>query len=179
MERVQRGVGSNSSCPLCSHDTEDILHVLHECSAAKEYERNLYGDKSNVHISSPLSTLSENLLYLFTDGAIEQGSRATPAGGVLLDQNRNLIFDYNRFLGKCNIFDAELRGIVNGMIMSLNNGFNRVVIHTDNLEVVQALQDNLLGDLSITILKRVQEIMSTEGRWLIQHVPKKITVLQT
>ncbi|KAH1074173.1 hypothetical protein J1N35_026501 [Gossypium stocksii] len=58
-------------------------------------ERNLYGDKSNVHISSPLSTLSENMLHLFTDGAIERGSGAAPTGGVLLDQNRNWIFGYN------------------------------------------------------------------------------------
>ncbi|KAH1074172.1 hypothetical protein J1N35_026500 [Gossypium stocksii] len=63
--------------------------------------------------------------------------------------------------------------------MSLNNGFNRVVIHIDNVEVVQALQDNLLEDSGITILKRLQEVMSTEGGWLIQHVPKKIIALQT
>ncbi|MFQ6642799.1 hypothetical protein Gotur_017803 [Gossypium turneri] len=36
------------------------------------------------------------------------------------------------------------------MITSLSNGFNRVVIHTNNLE-----------------------IMNTEGRWLIRHVPRE------
>ncbi|MBA0571874.1 hypothetical protein Golob_002243 [Gossypium lobatum] len=64
------------------------------------------------------------------------------------------------------------KGNLDGMITSLSNGFNRVVIHTDNLEVVQALQDNLLEDSGITILKRVQRIMSTEGRWLIRHIPR-------
>ncbi|MFQ6647731.1 hypothetical protein Gotur_021565 [Gossypium turneri] len=63
--------------------------------------------------------------------------------------------------------------ILDGMITSLSNGFNRVVIHSDNLEVVQALQDNLLKDSGITILKRVQRIMSTEGRWLIRHFPRE------
>ncbi|MBA0630279.1 hypothetical protein Godav_002394 [Gossypium davidsonii] len=63
--------------------------------------------------------------------------------------------------------------ILDGMITSLSNGFNRVVIHTDNLEVVQALQDDLLEDSGITILKRVQRIMSTERRWLIRHIPRE------
>ncbi|MBA0814379.1 hypothetical protein Gohar_020211 [Gossypium harknessii] len=97
MERVWQRVGSNSSYSLCGHDTNDILHM----------------DKSNVRISSSSNTLSENWVHLFTDGAVDRGSGAASAGGVILD----------------------------GMITSLSNGFNRVLIHTDNLEVGQALQD--------------------------------------
>ncbi|MBA0750489.1 hypothetical protein Gogos_001900, partial [Gossypium gossypioides] len=69
MKCVWQGVGSNSSYSLCDYDTEDILHVLM--------------DKSNVHISSSSNTLSENWVHLFTDGAVDRGSRTVSAGGVL------------------------------------------------------------------------------------------------
>ncbi|MBA0711343.1 hypothetical protein Golax_010538, partial [Gossypium laxum] len=61
-------------------------------------------DKSNLHISNSLSTLSENWIHLFTYRAVDRGSRAAFAGGVLLDHNGNWIFGFNRFLEKCNIF---------------------------------------------------------------------------
>ncbi|MBA0648565.1 hypothetical protein Goklo_016263, partial [Gossypium klotzschianum] len=79
-------------------------------SWAQLYEWNHYGDKSNLHISNSLSTLSENWIHLFTYRAIDRGSRAAFAGG------------------------AKLCGILGGMTTSLSNGFNRVVIHIDNLE---------------------------------------------
>ncbi|KAH1096303.1 hypothetical protein J1N35_013224 [Gossypium stocksii] len=47
------------------------------------------------------------------------------------------------------------------------------MIHNDNLEVVQALQDNTLVESSITVLRRAQQIIRTEGRWLIQYVPRE------
>ncbi|MBA0798460.1 hypothetical protein Gohar_009049, partial [Gossypium harknessii] len=122
-------------------------------SWAQLYEWNHYGDKSNLHISNSLSTLSENWIHLFTYRVVDRGSRAAFASGVLLDHNGNWIFGFNRFLEICNIFVAELCGILGGMTTSLSNSFNRVMIHIDNLEVLQTLQDNLLGDLCIKISK--------------------------
>ncbi|MBA0612428.1 hypothetical protein Godav_013028, partial [Gossypium davidsonii] len=47
------------------------------------------------------------------------------------------------------------------------------MIHIDNLEVVPAVHDNTLVESSITVLRRVQQIMRTEGRWLIRYVPRE------
>ncbi|MBA0761033.1 hypothetical protein Gotri_023735, partial [Gossypium trilobum] len=33
-----KGIGYNSSCPLCEHETEDTHHVLWDCSATKKTE---------------------------------------------------------------------------------------------------------------------------------------------
>lgn len=33
---LQREIGQNSSCSVCHHNTEDILHVLKDYSAVKE-----------------------------------------------------------------------------------------------------------------------------------------------
>ncbi|KAH1096690.1 hypothetical protein J1N35_013611 [Gossypium stocksii] len=35
-ERTRRGIGQSSVCPRCGHDTEDIMHMLRDCSTAKE-----------------------------------------------------------------------------------------------------------------------------------------------
>ncbi|MBA0631601.1 hypothetical protein Godav_000460, partial [Gossypium davidsonii] len=36
VERTRRGISHSSSCPICGYETEDILYVLRDCSAAKE-----------------------------------------------------------------------------------------------------------------------------------------------
>ncbi|MBA0553396.1 hypothetical protein Golob_012582, partial [Gossypium lobatum] len=122
--------------------------------------------KLNVHASGTRVFLPANWVHLFTNGAVDRGSGATFAGGLLRDQNRDWVLGYNYYLGKCAVFEAKLWGILDGMLILLNKGYNRVMIHTDNLEVVQALQDNLL-ESGITVLKRVQRIMRTEKQWLI------------
>ncbi|KAH1030693.1 hypothetical protein J1N35_042867 [Gossypium stocksii] len=82
---------------------------------------------------------TKRIKELDTDAAVDRGIGAESAGGVMLDYNRIWIFGYNRFIGKCNIFEVELWDILTGMITLLNNSFNKVVIHIDYLEVVQVL----------------------------------------
>lgn len=36
MEQVRCGIGSDSSCVVCSFELEDILHAIRDCIAAKE-----------------------------------------------------------------------------------------------------------------------------------------------
>ncbi|KAH1082531.1 hypothetical protein J1N35_022292 [Gossypium stocksii] len=35
-ERVRKEIGTDPSCPICGHDSEDVLHVLIDCSEAKD-----------------------------------------------------------------------------------------------------------------------------------------------
>ncbi|MBA0581372.1 hypothetical protein Gorai_023553, partial [Gossypium raimondii] len=61
-------------------------------------------------------------VHLFTDGAVDRGFGSASASGVLRDKNGNWI------LGKC---------------------FKRVMIQTDNPEMVKALQDIMMVDSGI------------------------------
>ncbi|KAK5840501.1 hypothetical protein PVK06_009402 [Gossypium arboreum] len=47
----------------------------------------------------------------------------------------------------------------------------------DNLEVVRALPDGMLVDAGITVIRRVQWIMRTEGQWLIMYIPREINLV--
>ncbi|MFQ6640914.1 hypothetical protein Gotur_014660 [Gossypium turneri] len=45
MERVRRGLAEDPSCPICGHSSKDILHVIRDCTLAKQVwkqNRNLF-----------------------------------------------------------------------------------------------------------------------------------------
>ncbi|KAK5795464.1 hypothetical protein PVK06_036732 [Gossypium arboreum] len=58
------------------------------------------------------------------------------AGGILWDQLGNWILGFNRYLGKCSPFEAELWDILDRLLVMLNKGYRRATIQTDNLDVV-------------------------------------------
>ncbi|MBA0847508.1 hypothetical protein Goshw_018975, partial [Gossypium schwendimanii] len=56
------------------------------------------------------------------------------------------------------------------MFLLIRRGFNRVMIHTNRLEVVKALHDSVPVNLGIIVLRQVQQILLTEGQWLVRFV---------
>lgn len=36
VERVRRGLAVDPSCPICGYHSKDILHILRDCTIAKE-----------------------------------------------------------------------------------------------------------------------------------------------
>ncbi|MBA0552323.1 hypothetical protein Golob_023145, partial [Gossypium lobatum] len=46
--------------------------------------------------------------YLNTDGSIRLEVDFASAGGIVQDKAGNWIFGFNRFLGSCSMFEAEL-----------------------------------------------------------------------
>ncbi|MBA0684542.1 hypothetical protein Goari_026126, partial [Gossypium aridum] len=75
--------------------------------------------------------------------------------------------------GGCSIFDFELWGILDGLMLLQKQGYKKVVIQSDNLQVVKAIQDNLLEDSNLVLIKRIQQVLQHESHWLLRHVPKE------
>ncbi|KAH1091709.1 hypothetical protein J1N35_018966 [Gossypium stocksii] len=94
------------------------------------------------------------------------------AGGVARDHEGNWIMGFTRFLGVCSPFEAEVWGILDGILILLNKGYRRILILNDNLEVTQTMIDLNLEDSGIPILRRTQRIIKAEGVWKIIHVPR-------
>ncbi|MFQ6646101.1 hypothetical protein Gotur_019142 [Gossypium turneri] len=71
-----------------------------------------------------------------------------------------IILGYNHYLGICSVFDAELWEILDGLTLIQRRGYNNVLIHTNSLEVVKALQDIYLVELSLALmaLKRSTDV---------------------
>ncbi|MBA0743465.1 hypothetical protein Gogos_006137 [Gossypium gossypioides] len=83
-ERARRGLAEDPSCPICGHASEDILHVIRNCTLAKEASKQV----ADVEIES---TCGEPLVgewtYLNKDGAIRVDSGVATAGRVLRYKN--------------------------------------------------------------------------------------------
>ncbi|MBA0636274.1 hypothetical protein Godav_025193, partial [Gossypium davidsonii] len=101
-------------------------------------------------------------VHLFSDGAVERATGKASAGGAIRDMEGNWIVGFNHFLGNCTPFEAELWGILNGILVMLKKGYKRATIQTDNLEVIKALIEKEMEDSGITILRRVQRTMCSE-----------------
>ncbi|KAH1047396.1 hypothetical protein J1N35_038180 [Gossypium stocksii] len=94
------------------------------------------------------------------------------SGGVARDQDGNWIVGFSRFLGICSPFEAEIWSILDGILILLSKGYRRTFITTDNLEVVQTLTNMDLEDSGITVLRRTQRILQSEGEWRIKHISR-------
>ncbi|KAG8502154.1 hypothetical protein CXB51_002169 [Gossypium anomalum] len=172
-ERVRRGIGQSNACPQCGHDTEDIMHVPRDCLTSKEvwklvvppemqaswaqhFEIFLFGSKDRSSSSIIHHHFSHDWMHLFIDGAVVRASGNASASGVVRDRDGNWILGFTHYLGRCSHLEAELWGILDGVLILLNKGYKRVKIQTDNLEVVKALnmEDNM--DSGITLIKRLK-----------------------
>ncbi|MBA0655700.1 hypothetical protein Goklo_008154, partial [Gossypium klotzschianum] len=62
-------------------------------------------------------------------------------GGIMRYQNGGWILGFNRFFKNCSVFDAELWGILDGLALLMDRGYDNVLIQTDNLEAAKTIQD--------------------------------------
>ncbi|MBA0684344.1 hypothetical protein Goari_025936 [Gossypium aridum] len=110
--------------------------------------------------------------FLSTDGAVARDSGYAGTRGVARDRDGNWIVGFTHFLRVYSPFEAEVWGILDGIFILLNKGYRRVIILTDNLEIVQILSDLDLEDSGITVLRNTECIMRAEGMWKIKHIPR-------
>lgn len=115
----------------------------------------------------------ERWVHLFVDGAMERDTEKSTTGGVIRDMDGNWILRFNHYLGSCTLFEAELQGILDGVLVILGKGYKRATIRMDRLEVVKTLTEKDIKDLGITVLRRVQRLIRFEGQWNITYVPRE------
>lgn len=94
-------------------------------------------------------------VYLNTDGSVQLEDGSATARGVMRNQNGDWIIGFNRFLESCSIFNAELRGILDGHEILIARGFENVMIRTYSLEVVTAIQESLIGGSNSAMIRRI------------------------
>lgn len=57
------------------------------------------------------------------------------------DSHGQWILDFNRRLGLCFVFNAELWGILDGLIVIHNRRWEKVSIRSDSLKVIQSIKE--------------------------------------
>ncbi|MFQ6640365.1 hypothetical protein Gotur_016335, partial [Gossypium turneri] len=83
--------------------------------------------------------------------------------------NEEWIIGYNRYLGNCSVFDAELWDILDGLTIIQDMRYAGVKIQTDSLEAVNAIQDPSLTGLNSALVKDIHLLLNNIGPWTIQH----------
>ncbi|KAK5847121.1 hypothetical protein PVK06_003423 [Gossypium arboreum] len=53
-----------------------------------------------------------------SDGVVKVNTGSASAGGVMRDQNGDWILGFNRKVGNCSVYEAELWGILDGMTLA-------------------------------------------------------------
>ncbi|KAK5772900.1 hypothetical protein PVK06_049202 [Gossypium arboreum] len=117
--------------------------------------------------------LSEERVYLNNDGAVHLDSGFAATGGVVRDKSGNWIIGFHRFLGKCSIFDAELWGILDGLKLVQRKAYDQVIIFSDCLEVVKAINGCSITNSNSAIIRHIHNILSHESPWSLHYIPRE------
>ncbi|MBA0660059.1 hypothetical protein Goklo_012113, partial [Gossypium klotzschianum] len=168
----KRDIGRDTSCGLCGYHSKDILHVIRDCLGVREIWSQVIPIKNhlsffagNLHewLESNLYTSFSTFGELCTDGVIKVDLGSIAAEGFLRNENGEWIIDFNRFLGECSIFDAELWGILDGLSLIHDSSFAGVMMQTDNLEVVKAIQETSSSILNSALISRIHHLLENVG----------------
>ncbi|MBA0613047.1 hypothetical protein Godav_013563, partial [Gossypium davidsonii] len=99
-------------------------------------------------------------IYLNTDGSdrLEDGFATT--GGIVHDHSGQRILGYNRFLGSCSVFEAELWGILDGLSFLIDQGYKEVQIRTNSIEMASAIHEITLDGQTTALIRRICQLLS-------------------
>ncbi|MBA0771123.1 hypothetical protein Gotri_019642, partial [Gossypium trilobum] len=99
--------------------------------------------------------MSESWINLCTDGTVQIALGDSEAGEVKRNGKREWIMGYNRNIGKYSAFNAELWVVLDGLALIHKGRYDGVLIQTDSLEVVKAIQDSSPSSSNSTLIRRI------------------------
>lgn len=105
----------------------------------------------------------DNWVQLNIDGAREVESGSPALGRVLRDQWGKWILGYNKCLGNCSIFEGKLCEILDGLIVLLSRRFDRILIQTNSMEAMKAIQIFTKTSLKSALIRQIQQLLIKVG----------------
>ncbi|MBA0605953.1 hypothetical protein Godav_018480, partial [Gossypium davidsonii] len=79
--------------------------------------------------------------------------------GNLKDNHGGWIIGFSHLLGKCSILEAELWGILDSLALVQEKQGNKVLIQTNSLEAIKAIQDSVLTSSRSTLIKWIHHLL--------------------
>ncbi|MBA0632684.1 hypothetical protein Godav_001378, partial [Gossypium davidsonii] len=64
-----------------------------------------------------------------------------------------------RYLGNCIVLEVELWGILDGLNLTLDRCFKRILIQTDSIEAINAIMEDSSENSNSTIVKRIHHTL--------------------
>ncbi|MBA0796650.1 hypothetical protein Gohar_007399, partial [Gossypium harknessii] len=91
------------------------------------------------------------------------------ARGIAHDRDGAWIIGYNRFLSNCPVFDTESWDILDELSLLIERGYDKVLIQSDCLEAVIAIQTNSLERSNSALISRIHQMLSRFKQLNIRH----------
>ncbi|MBA0573399.1 hypothetical protein Golob_000675, partial [Gossypium lobatum] len=138
VEQVKRGLRDEECCTVCGNALEDVIHAIKDYSVAKgvywalQYSSSHKSSNSmrqNIRMSA---TKAGTWVCLNSDGAVKLDTGLVAAEWVLRGHHRGWILGFNRSLGYCSVFNAELWGVLDGLMILKSRKYDRVLIRIDS-----------------------------------------------
>ncbi|KAE8670570.1 hypothetical protein F3Y22_tig00112124pilonHSYRG00058 [Hibiscus syriacus] len=113
-------------------------------------------------------------LKLYTDGAINLGTRSASSGGVLRDNTGTWITWFYRRIGRCSILHTELwgGGVLDGLSLAWRSGVRHVEVEMDNSEAVTLL-DSSSCHRDGSIFRKICKILNLDWNVKIYHITRE------
>ncbi|MBA0665164.1 hypothetical protein Goklo_005066 [Gossypium klotzschianum] len=68
--------------------------------------------------------------------------------------------------------DADLWGILDGLVLLIDQGYDNMLIQTDSLEAVKAIQESPSNGSNYTLVRRIHPLLSWIGHWSVWHISR-------
>ncbi|MBA0870685.1 hypothetical protein Goshw_015946 [Gossypium schwendimanii] len=68
--------------------------------------------------------------------------------------------------------DADLWGILDGLVLLIDQGYDNMLIQTDSLEAVKAIQESPSNGSNSTLVRRIHPLLSWIGHWSVWHISR-------
>ncbi|KAE8698467.1 hypothetical protein F3Y22_tig00110597pilonHSYRG00257 [Hibiscus syriacus] len=109
---------------------------------------------------------------LNTDVAVLPTTMVAASGVVLRDINGDWIIGYHRNIGRCNIHNAELWAVLDGLTIAWDIGFRNIEVEVDNHDVVKTLNAcPMLHEW--TIVRHIRRLLEHQWSAKISHINRE------
>ncbi|MBA0799028.1 hypothetical protein Gohar_009564, partial [Gossypium harknessii] len=149
-----------------SWSVEEIIKIYFSYSSVSSIS------KFEAQRTLPNWPISNNWVYLNTDGSVRINEGFAAAEGCVRDHKGEWIIGFVRYLGNCSVLEAKLWGILDGLNLMADRCFQNVLIQTDSIEAIKAIMEDDTGISNSTIIRRIHQTLKKLEQWKIQHVPK-------
>lgn len=115
-------------------------------------------------------------MILNTDG----GSRGNPGPGaygiVIKTDDKNIIYEEGRYLGKCTNNEAEYQGLIAGLRKSLEFGYKTITVFLDSELIVKQVRGEykIKSDGLKGFYNQVKDLETQFENISFQHVPREL-----
>ncbi|MBA0687594.1 hypothetical protein Goari_015116 [Gossypium aridum] len=91
--------------------------------------------------------------------------------GAVRENNGKWIIGYNRRLGACSIIETELWDILDGVLLVQERHYHKILVQTDNIKVIEAINDSLSKCSNSAIIRRIAQLLQKVESWSLDYIP--------